>query len=76
MHILTVFLIAGLFVQAPATDGVVKIPISEELGLRDWELDGNGGWTVRGQNLVLDKAGVPSGPIRRPAAIAIYRRNR
>ena len=39
MHILTVFLIAGLFVQAPATNGVVKIPISEELGLRDWPFE-------------------------------------
>jgi hypothetical protein len=73
MHILTVFLIAGLFVQAPATNGVVKIPISEELGLRDWELDGNGAWSVRGQSLILEKAGVPSGPIRRPAALAIFR---
>jgi hypothetical protein len=73
MRRLTVFLIAGLFVQAPATTDLVKIPISEERGLRDWELDGNGGWSVRGQSLVLEKAGVPSGPIRRPAALAILR---
>ena len=73
MRSLTVFLIAGLFVQAPATSGVIKIPISEERGLRDWELDGNGAWSVRGQSLILEKAGVLSGPIRRPAALAIFR---
>jgi hypothetical protein len=73
MRSLTVFLIAGLFVQVPATTDRVKIPISEERGLRDWELDGNGGWSVRGQRLILEKAGVPSGPIRRPAALAIFR---
>jgi len=73
MRSLTVFLIAGLFAQAPATIRLVKIPISEELGLRDWELDGNGAWSVRGQSLILEKAGVLSGPIRRPAALAIFR---
>jgi len=73
MRSLSVFLIAGLFVQAPATSGVIKVPISEERGLRDWELDGNGAWSVRGQSLILEKAGVLSGPIRRPAALAIFR---
>lgn len=47
--------------------------ISEARGLADWEPDGNGTWTVRGNTLVLDKAGVPGGPIRRPAAIALLR---
>ena len=73
MRSLSVFLTAGLFVQAPATSGVLKIPISEERGLRDWELDGNGAWSVRGQSLILEKAGVLGGPIRRPAALAIFR---
>lgn len=47
--------------------------ISERRGLADFDLDGNGGWTVRGQTLVLEKAGVPVGPIRRPAALAILK---
>jgi beta-lactamase class A len=37
----------------------------------DWDFDGNGSWTTRDGVLVLEKAGVPSGPIRRPAALAI-----
>jgi hypothetical protein len=73
MRILTVLVIAGSLVQAPATDSIVKVHIAEERGLTDWELDGNGSWIVRGQSLVLEKAGVPSGPIRRPGALAIYR---
>jgi hypothetical protein len=39
----------------------------------DWEFDGNGTWTTRGDVLVLEKAGVPGGPIRRPGALAIRR---
>jgi hypothetical protein len=47
--------------------------ISEARGLSDFDLDGNGGWRVSGPSLVLEKAGVPVGPIRRPAAIAILK---
>jgi hypothetical protein len=39
----------------------------------DWELDGNGGWRVADDVLRLETAGVPGGPIRRPAALAILR---
>ena len=38
-----------------------------------WEFDGSGSWTMRGDVLVLEKAGVPAGPIRRPGALAIRR---
>jgi hypothetical protein len=41
--------------------------------LTDWDFDGNGTWSMRGDVLVLEKAGVPEGPIRRPAALAILR---
>ena len=41
--------------------------------LADWEFDGTGVWTMRGDVLVLEKAGVPGGPIRRPAALALFR---
>jgi hypothetical protein len=47
--------------------------ISEARGLEDFDLDGNGVWKIVGQSLVLEKAGVPGGPIRRPAAIAILK---
>ena len=41
--------------------------------LAEWSLDGSGSWTVADGMLVLEKAGKPSGPIRRPAALAIFK---
>jgi hypothetical protein len=38
---------------------------------KDWTLDGNATWALRNSLLVLEKAGVPSGAIRRPSALAI-----
>jgi hypothetical protein len=57
-----------LIAQAP-----LRPEISERRGLMDFDLDGNGGWTVREKVLVLERAGVPAGPIRRPAAMAILK---
>jgi hypothetical protein len=51
----------------------IKPEISERRGLADFDLDGNGGWVVRGETIVLEKAGVPEGKIRRPAALAILK---
>ena len=39
----------------------------------DWTLDGSGVWAMRDGLLVLEKAGTPAGPIRRPSALAILR---
>ncbi len=39
----------------------------------DWTLDGSGVWAIRGGLLALEKAGTPSGPIRRPSALAVLR---
>jgi len=55
------------------SDITLKPQISERRGLVDFDLDGNGGWKVVGQTLVLEKAGVPEGKIRRPAALAIVK---
>lgn len=41
--------------------------------LAAWLFDGSGSWTVNEGKLVLDKAGKPAGPIRRPAALAILK---
>jgi len=41
--------------------------------LAEWSLDGSGSWTVADGKLVLEKAGQPAGPIRRPAALAILK---
>ena len=41
--------------------------------LAEWSLDGSGSWTITDGKLVLEKAGKPAGPIRRPAALAIFK---
>jgi len=42
-------------------------------GLAEWALDGSGSWSVADGKLILEKAGKPAGPIRRPAALAIFK---
>lgn len=70
---LPLILAAAVFGQSSGDDVTVKPVISQARGMADWDLDGNGGWAVRGDVLVLEKAGVPEGPIRRPAALAILK---
>jgi hypothetical protein len=63
------------FVRA-LTVGIWASLLTSGLGaqsLAEWDLDGSGVWDVRGDVLVLEKAGVPAGSIRRPAALAILR---
>jgi hypothetical protein len=71
--LVTLALMVGVLGQATGTDVTLKPEISEKRGFADWDLDGNGSWTIAGQTLVLEKAGVPAGPIRRPAALAILK---
>jgi len=47
--------------------------LSSNARLGEWDLDGNGTWEVGNGSLTLSKAGVPQGPIRRPAALAILK---
>ena len=42
-------------------------------GLSKWKLDGSGLWKISHDELILYKAGTPSGPIRRPSALAILK---
>jgi hypothetical protein len=72
-QLMTLALMLGPEAQAAGSQLTVKPQISAARGLADFDLDGNGGWTVAGQTLVLEKAGVPGGPIRRPAALAILK---
>ena len=65
--------VLGLFIQAGSATMTIEPQISEKRGLSDFDLDGNGSWRVAGQTLVLEKAGVPGGKIRRPAALAILK---
>jgi hypothetical protein len=41
--------------------------------LSEWTLDGSGSWEIAAGALVLAKPGVPGGPVRRPAALAILK---
>jgi hypothetical protein len=70
--LLTIALAAALVASAAAQTAVAP-QLSETRGLADFDLDGTGGWKVQGSLLVLEKAGVPGGPIRRPAALAILK---
>lgn len=71
--LLTFLLAAGLIGQTPPPQTAIRPQISDARGLADWDLDGNGGWRVQGPVLILEKAGIPGGPIRRPAALAILK---
>jgi hypothetical protein len=64
-----VLLLLGLAQAGPI---VIKPDLGDPERLRrEWTLDGSGVWAIRDGKLVLDKPGVPGGPIRRPAALAI-----
>jgi hypothetical protein len=41
--------------------------------IRNWELDGSGEWKIAEGKLMIVKAGVPSGAIRRPGTLAILK---
>jgi len=49
----------------------VRPDLNRSEALREWSLDGSGAWNIADGKLVLGKAGTPSGPIRRPSALAI-----
>jgi hypothetical protein len=61
--------------QAPAPGKPIdlKADLSSPERLDEWTLDGSGAWAIKDGLLVLEKAGVPSGPIRRPGALAILK---
>jgi hypothetical protein len=72
-HVMLFALVASLATPAVQSDVKLQPQISESRGLADFDLDGNGNWNVHGPVLTLDKAGVPGGKIRRPAALAILK---
>src|SRR5262245_7245628 len=67
--------IAALSTSAKAARQTTTLrpQLKDATGLGEFDLDGNGTWAVRHGTLVLEKAGVPEGPIRRPAALAILK---
>ena len=50
-----------------------RADLSSAARLDAWTLDGNGVWAIRDGLLLLEKAGKPAGPIRRPGALAILK---
>jgi hypothetical protein len=56
--------------QQPA---IVRPDLGSPQRIADWTLDGSGTWDVADGSLRLVKAGTPGGPIRRPAALAIFK---
>jgi hypothetical protein len=66
--------VLGLLLVAWAQQRIVLRPAFDAASrLDDWTIDGSGQWEVRDGMLVLAKAGVPAGPIRRPAGLAILK---
>lgn len=52
---------------------VLKPTFDSPARLSDWTPDGNGTWEIKDGLLQLVKAGVPGGPIRRPAGLMILK---
>ena len=72
--VLTAVLALSLSASLVAQRVVVLRPTFEAPSrLNEWTLDGSGGWEIKDGMLVLSKAGVPAGPIRRPAGLAILK---
>lgn len=70
-------LLAALIPASVAAQVVSQKPsLGSPEALAEWELDGSGSWEISDGKLVLRSAGVPGGPIRRPAAIAVFRGER
>ncbi|HTY39434.1 MAG TPA: hypothetical protein VMH23_20120 [Bacteroidota bacterium] len=73
----TVIFMVCLAVSSPTVDAQQRISVKPDLnsrqGIGKWDLDGSGVWEISNGKLVISKAGVPAGPIRRPAALAILK---
>jgi hypothetical protein len=71
-------IVLGLAVASAALHAQPPVSMSADLSAlaklaTEWTLDGTGSWTIRDGVLALEKPGVPAGPIRRPAALAVLR---
>lgn len=73
MRILIALALVAGFAQAVSAPVLLKPSFSVARGMSDWEPDGNGRWVMREGFLRLDQAGVPGGPIRKPAGMAILK---
>lgn len=70
-QIIILFTLIG---KVNAQQSITLIPdFNDPNNLVEWEFDGSGLWKISDGKLVLYKAGVPSGPIRKPSALAILK---
>lgn len=66
-------LVLSMFVLGSQTQNEVRPTLKSSSDLGQFDLDGSGEWKISDGELVLSKAGTPSGSIRRPAALAILK---
>ena len=70
---LTMATVVALAAPAVSTQAVLRPEFLDARGLTQWDIDGSGQWRTSGNVLQLHTAGVPAGPIRKPAAMAIFK---
>src|SRR5262245_25929739 len=68
-----VLTLVGICVHAQQGSVSFRPQLTAPDALAHWSFDGSGSWTVTDGKLILEKAGKPAGPIRRPAALAIFK---
>ena len=70
-----IFLMILFFVplSIAQSDNTLKPDLEISDGLSKWKLDGTGSWKISHGELILYKAGTPSGTIRKPSALAILK---
>ena len=74
MHgVLTMAAVLALTASALAGQVVLRPEFVDARGVSQWEIDGSGQWRMAGSILQLYSAGAPAGPIRKPAAMAIFK---
>ena len=71
--LIVVALVTMLITTGMAQQLVVKPVFSASRALEDWDLEGNGQWRMTDGALVLHAEGVPTGPIRKPGAMALLK---
>jgi hypothetical protein len=63
--------LAGVTLHAAQKPFSSRPDLSAPDALSRFTLDGSGSWGVKDRMLILEKAGTPGGPIRRPSALAV-----
>ena len=71
--VLTMAAVVALTASALAGQVVLRPDFVDARGVSQWDIDGSGQWRMAGSILQLHTAGAPAGPIRKPAAMAIFK---